>query len=217
MSFLRQLETLLPAHWPARNAAGNHPEDYWAQAELDLILGRDPSVTGSALAVRTAGSPYKGSGNHEVAERCVESLRNSNAAPLMESLRKQERNGHLCLANRDETNSPYRGFYSRSYCAGLLRFGHRSDYGEMALRWLGREWWLLEECEWPARSANIYPPGTRWHPGEACPEFRAGQFLNVLRGESVDTSHRQMGHAKGSVMAGGMPVAAVISLWLSSS
>lgn len=217
-SILGEFSTLLPPTWKT-TGKGIHGEDTWPQASIDIALAengipRDPNVTGSAKAIAAAGRPYKGSGNHEVSESLVESMRTCDPEPLMRTLRTQVSDGFMVLDNKDETNSPYRGFYERDYCVGLKwAANHRHwDLVDALLAWLAGDWWLLESCEWPEGSSNVYPPGLRYHPGQRPPIFRDGRFLRVLRGETINHYHPQMGYRKGSIMAGGIPVAA--NVWM---
>src|SRR4029450_9919267 len=137
--------------WPVQSLPGVNAEDFWHQAIDDLVctmLGspRDPAITGSAEAIKTAGPPWGGTDNHEREERAVATIRDDDPDVFIDMIEHQEKEaGQFCV---QELNARYMlRFHSYAvyamYIVGKLR-GHL-DLIRWCRWWVSRYKWLLEQ------------------------------------------------------------------------
>src|SRR6185503_8407132 len=173
MDALRQIP--LPDVWPTR--ANSDPEwwrqhgkqikveDQLVQILCDLLLERNPAVTGSARSTWNLESLKATSQNQKKLKAACLLMRDNNPAPLLAILRDEERNG-ICYLEQFARYQPR--FHTIAAVAALLwldRHGmptpHHALLRAAIIRWLGEERWCLEHFEWPEDGGPIWWIGCR--------------------------------------------------------
>lgn len=187
MTALRQLADLLPPRWPLRGK-GIKWEDWLAQAELDLLLGRDPKATGSDSILRRLGKlSHKGWSQNQIKTEATGLLmRDGDPRPLLSLLKDEQAQG-MCYREQGARYQPR--FHTRDALAALIDISRVPVMGSAlrtlrdALRlWLSWEWYWLRRHSFEGR---VYPCGCR---REFAPEDLDSLQLDAFEGRPVNLS-----------------------------